>query len=100
MRNPILGITAQGVKAVTPTVEYLVIAGGGCAGPDFNFNMGGGGAGGYRTGTGLAVTAGSAISVTVGAGGGYAANGNDSVFSSITSIGGGKGASVAKTPTR
>ena len=79
------------------TVEYLVVAGGGGGGGS---NGGGGGAGGFRTATGLAVATGSAITVTIGAGGtggvGYvttaATNGGNSVFGSITSTGGGAGA--------
>ena len=79
------------------TVEYLVVAGGGGGG---GAGGGGGGAGGYRTATGYSVSSGSTITVTVGAGGyagvatlygnGYA--GSDSVFGSITSSGGGGGA--------
>ena len=90
-------------------VEYLVIAGGG--GGDSNRGAGGGGAGGYRcsvTGessgggaaaeTKLNVTTGS-YTVTIGAGGvgrpyngsPDSANGSNSVFGSITSIGGGWG---------
>ena len=72
-------------------VEYLVIGGGGGSGGDLG---GGAGAGAYRTATGFAVTA-QAYTVTVGAGGAAGAlDGNagvDSVFSSITSAGGGKG---------
>ena len=89
-------------------VDYLVVAGGG-GGVGCNNNAGaggpGGGAGGVRctvgaTGGGgtlesqLAVTA-TAYSITVGAGGagssgtGTAANGTNSIFSTITSIGGG-----------
>jgi len=71
-----------------PTVEYLVVAGGG--GSSSNIS-GGGGAGGFRTASGFAVTAGSALTVTVGAGGALGFNGADSVFSSITSVGGGAG---------
>lgn len=76
-----------GKANVTPTVEYLVVAGGGAG------NEGGGGAGGYRTATGYAVTAGSPITVTVGAGGNHIGNnsGSNSVFGTITSIGGGHG---------
>ena len=84
--------------------DYLVVAGGGAGG------FGGGGAGGLRstvTATGgggslesaLAVTANTSYSVIVGAGGAapssttsQASNGNNSVFASITSIGGGAGA--------
>jgi len=71
-------------------VEYLVIGGGGGG------SGGGGGAGGYRTGY-LDVAQGTGLTVTVGAdtpGGGAASNdgtvGNNSVFSTITSLGGGQ----------
>ena len=83
-------------------VEYLVVAGG--AGGALLRTGGGGGAGGYRSsvvgessGGGasaespLTLTAGTAYSVIVGAGGSAGANGSDSVFSTITAIGGGKG---------
>lgn len=93
--------------ATTPfygnTVEYLVIAGGGAAGLNSN-DSGGGGAGGYRSSvTGemsgggasaespLTITPGTAYTVTVGAGGASDSNGSNSVFASITSIGGGVG---------
>ena len=83
-------------------VEYLVIAGGGGGASGVNAVGGGGGAGGYRTATNFAVTA-QSYSITVGAGGsggvmgsnGTSFSGNtgtDSVFSSITSLGGGYGA--------
>ena len=88
------------------TAEYLVVAGGGAGGT----YGAGGGAGGYRSSvTGessgggasaespLSLTAGS-YTATVGAGGasrasdtGLSNNGNNSVFGSITSIGGGGG---------
>lgn len=78
------------------TVEYLVVAGGGGGG---FYDGGGGGAGGFRTGSGYAVTP-QAYSITVGGGGdgatsGAAAgsNGQDSVFGTITSLGGGGGGS-------
>ena len=71
------------------TADYLVIAGGGGGW------VGGGGAGGYRTsigGTALSLTA-QAYSVTVGAGGApQGTSGSNSVFSTITSTGGGAGA--------
>ena len=75
----------------TGSVDYLVVAGGG-AGAGYN----GGGAGGYREGS-LSVSV-SSFSVSVGAGGlkgvltisPYIANaGGNSVFSTITSAGGG-----------
>jgi hypothetical protein len=86
---------------VTPTVEYLVVGGGGAGGrvPGTGYGSGGG-AGGFRTATGLAVTAGSAITVTVGAGGtgggtSTPTSGSNSVFGSITSAGGGSGNTAA-----
>ncbi len=80
------------------TCDYLVIAGGG--GGEAG-QGGGGGAGGYRTTVGTSGGGGSAetplslsatgYTVTVGAGGGANANGSNSVFSTITSTGGGAG---------
>ena len=72
----------------TLTVEYLVIAGGGGGGSSFG---GGGGAGGYRTASGFSVTQSTNYTVTVGAGGAAVTSGNNSVFSTITSTGGGSG---------
>ena len=95
--------TTSGSISWQPTlnVDYLVVAGGGGGGGNIG---GGGGAGGLRTNTGFSVTLGTTYSVTVGSGGaaGYyfagcsgaqadGGNGNDSVFSSITSTGGGGG---------
>lgn len=102
----------------TPTqalsnVDFLVIAGGGGGGYDAS---GGGGAGGYRnsvtgetSGRGssaeskLSLTA-QAYTVTVGAGGAagtntngsFGSNGNNSVFDTITSIGGGRGSVISQ----
>ena len=83
------------------TASALVVAGGGGGG--YNYHTistgGGGGAGGYRTISGLTIDANSTYLVTVGAGGVGAPNtstnggtGTDSAFSSITSAGGGYGA--------
>ena len=82
------------------TLEYLVVAGGGGGGHD---QGGGGGGGGFRTfsaipGTksplnapaGITATA-TGYPITVGAGGAAQANGNNSVFSTITSTAGGAG---------
>lgn len=83
----VISFTSSGtwtVPAGVNAVEYLVVAGGGGGA------IAGGGAGGMRTGT-LAVTPGSSLTVTVGAGGAARANGSNSVFGSITSIGGGAG---------
>ena len=71
-------------------VDYLVVAGGGGGVRTYG---GGGGAGGYLTATGFSVAS-QSYTVTVGAGGvqgsvGSATSGENSVFSSITSIGGG-----------
>ena len=96
------------------TVDYLVVAGGGGGGvANFSGNAtsGGGGAGGLRstvTATGgggtletaLALASGTGYTVTVGAGGAGSTaqdsdgtNGSNSVFSTITSLGGGYGSS-------
>lgn len=85
------------------TADYLVVAGGGGGGAG---DAGGGGAGGYRTsigGSALSLTA-QAYTVTIGAGGTAGSyigssftqpsNGTDSVFSTITSTGGGRGGSL------
>ena len=69
------------------TVEYVVIAGGGGG---HNQRGGGGGAGGYRTGNSFPVSPGP-YPITVGAGGANTSNGSDSIFSTITSTGGGTG---------
>ena len=84
------------------SVEYLVVAGGGSGGSRIG---GGGGAGGYRTATGFSVTTGVSYTVTVGAGGAAVTstpgvtgnNGNDSVFSTITSTAGGGGGAYINT---
>jgi hypothetical protein len=74
-------------------VESLVVAGGGGGGSN---GGGGGGAGGLRYSASLAVNP-QAYSITVGAGGyGYgnsAQNGGNSIFSTLTAIGGGGGGS-------
>jgi hypothetical protein len=76
------------------TCDYLVIAGGGGGGV---YAGGGGGAGGYLTGSSLSVSV-TPYPVTVGSGGAGGSGfsnpgtvGNNSVFSSITSTGGGRG---------
>ena len=96
-------ITVNAANETTPTlkplaynVQYLVVAGGGGGG---GTNHGsGGGAGGYRlvTSKSFSVTSGTAYPITVGGGGtgvypGSGAAGSSSVFSTITSTGGGKG---------
>lgn len=89
----VLSATVNGLNSASPpTVEYLCVAGGGGGGYTFG---GGGGAGGLLTGVGYPITVGSAITITIGAGGAstssyvYGANGSNSVFGNITTIGGG-----------
>jgi hypothetical protein len=90
-----------------PLVEYLVVGGGGGGGSDAEVG-GAGGAGGFRQGT-LSVTAQTYV-ITVGAGGSKGSgpdsqagggtigtNGGNSVFSTITSLGGGAGATRGGT---
>ena len=91
--NPLTGLP-------TSTVEYLVVAGG-AGGQGARFGSvayrggGGGGAGGLLSSTGYTITPGTSITITVGAGGNGATASNDvgtiganSVFGSITAIGG------------
>ena len=89
-------------SSIPVSAEYLVVAGGGGGGlgnGSYREGGGGGGAGGYRTGT-LSLSPGTSYSVTVGSKGigkvtgstGYGTNGGDSIFSTITSAGGGGGA--------
>ena len=97
-------VSSVGNSAGGPSiVDYLVVAGGG------DGTVGGGGAGGFRTSnsaprsglpavspldtsTGITVTA-TTFPITVGA-----ANGNPSVFSTITSAGGGQGPHYVSNP--
>jgi hypothetical protein len=76
--------------------DYLVVAGGGGGG---SWSGGGGGAGGFRTGSAFSVTA-QSYPITVGGGGSGSpdrnsngTNGTNSIFSTITSSGGGYGGS-------
>ena len=98
---------ANSSKSTLSTVEVLVVAGGGGGG---SFNGGGGGAGGLIYSSSYSITPGSAITVTVGAGGigdgrpgngatgasgAVGTNGGNSVFGSLTAIGGGVGATYS-----
>lgn len=85
--------------AQTLSCDVLVVAGGGGGGSGAS-SGGGGGAGGYRTSTSLATIASTNYAVTIGAGGaggsgsfGAGNQGSNSIFSSITSTGGGFGSS-------
>ena len=109
-------VVSQGPSGPAPGVDYLVIAGGGGGGTVIGGNVGGGGAGagGYRESCGVGYTSsplGACVSalpvtattypVTVGGGGtsnpypgpfgGQGTSGSNSVFSTITSAGGGAG---------
>ncbi len=82
-------------------VQYLTVAGGGGggAGQGGVGAGGGGGAGGLRTASGFSVSPGSVVTVTVGAGGANSTAGNNSVFSTITSTGGGRGGGASGAAT-
>ena len=80
----------------TATVEYLVVAGGGGGVGSYPGGNGGGGAGGLLTSTGFPIAIGTTYTITIGAGGvggaSFYATGSDgqnTVFGSITTIGGG-----------
>jgi hypothetical protein len=91
-------------------VEVLVVAGGG-GGGYWGTQGAGGGAGGVTNNTAFAVVGGSNYTVTVGAGGlgswgsnavnlRLATSGSNSVFGSITALGGGNGGSPGQTSGR
>jgi hypothetical protein len=94
--------SATAWKAITTqaagvyTVDYLVVAGGGGGG---NTRAGGGGAGGLLSANALSVTSGTAYTVTIGAGGAASTAGSNSVFSTFTSVGGGRGGSYVGAGT-
>ena len=104
-RSILNGTDLQILNLLPATVEYLVVAGGGGGGGGHQSPGGsGGGAGGYRTASGFDITLGTPITVTVGAGGTagagtspIATKGGDSVFSTITSTGGGAGSYYLQT---
>jgi hypothetical protein len=95
-----VGSTTWTAPIGVTSVEYLVVAGGGGAGNGFDNAGGGGGAGGMvLTGT-INVTPGQSYTITIGDGGIGGANarvnnagtdGENSVFGSITALGGGRG---------
>jgi hypothetical protein len=101
-------VSCAGNALGSSAVDYLVVAGGGGGGKHINSVTfgGGGGAGGYREsvpnpaawttspianpGGSLPVTA-TTYPITVGGGGGCSSTGSNSIFSTITSAGGGRG---------
>ena len=93
------GPTPNTSSFISNSIQVLVVAGGGGGGSDMG---GGGGGGGVIYNNSYTITSGSVINVTVGNGGSGAAagvgqargtNGNNSLFGSLTAIGGGGGAS-------
>ena len=95
------GWTADNIEVniIPLTVSYLIIGGGGGGGATASWSGGGGGGGGLKTNfsiTTLSLTVGTDYPTQVGAGGSIATssqgtNGSNSVFESITSLGGGGG---------
>ena len=108
--------SSSAAAPTTVTVDFLVIAGGGAGGADNGSGWGGGaGAGGYRNSfnnensggggsseTALELVTSTNVTVTVGAGGSgslpNSTSGSNSVFSTITSIGGGHGGEPVNGP--
>ena len=105
---PVTSASTASEPLVSPyNIQYLVVGGGGGAGGD---NGGGGGAGGMRFNSSrdFEILGGTTYTVTVGSGGlggtntngqggtnvPLGANGGDSIFSTITSAGGGGGGSA------
>jgi len=93
-----------GTSPAPSNVDYLVVAGGGSGRAGGSYN-GGGGAGGYRTSfpspgcnAGAFPITTTTYPITVGAGGGLQSNGSPSIFSTITSTGGGRGGTSTTSP--
>jgi hypothetical protein len=95
-------VSFAGVSPAPSAVDYLVVAGGGGGGAGPNSRGGGAGAGGYRAsgfgpsplqGTAITITA-TTFPISVGGGGSGGGAGSNSVFSTITSAGGSKGAAA------
>jgi len=103
--TPTNTITPSITPSITPTtpsgvvVDYLVVAGGGGGGRG-QFHGAGGGAGGMLTGSSYSLSVSTNYTVTIGAGGAggnfdfiNATSGNTSLFSVISTVGGGRGGS-------
>ena len=88
--------TSSGTLTTQPgtrTAQYLVVAGGGSGSHAATSSIGGGGgAGGLLSGC-LSVCGATGYPITIGGGGAGGANGSDTIFSTITSAGGGTGGS-------
>ena len=83
-------------RSQPPYVEVLVVAGGGGGGGN-GPGDGGGGAGGLIYNSAYQLSSATALTVTVGAGGPRNTQGNNSVFGSLTAIGGGYGGEYVVT---
>jgi hypothetical protein len=81
---------AIGTRYTSLQVQSLIVAGGG-AGGGYGYPSGGGGAGGLLTGYTTSLSLNTNYTITVGAGGSSNSNGSNSVFNTLTSIGGGRG---------
>jgi len=109
-------VNSAAICATNNLVSYLVVAGGGASGMGAGASGAGGGAGGYRevkspvtpytaspldgypsSPNRVTVTA-STYPITVGSGGADGSSGSNSIFSTITSAGGGLGASQVPGP--
>ena len=99
--SPTVSNTSWTCPVGVTSIEVLVVAGGGSGGncqDNSGANGGGGGAGGLIYSSNFTVTPGTSYTVTVGAGGAsqttagvWGNNGSNSVFGSLTAIGGGGG---------
>ena len=108
---PQSGTTWYDISNRVENVDVLVVAGGGAGGHNGTNNDiagGGGGAGGLIYKKGYQITNSNAITVTVGAGGTGAptaggstkpTNGDNSVFGTLTAIGGGSGGGYVTSPS-
>jgi hypothetical protein len=108
---PQSGTTWYDLSDKIENVDVLVVGGGGAGGHNGTNNDiagGGGGAGGLIYKKGYQITNSNTITVTVGAGGTGAptaggstlpTNGQDSVFGTLTAIGGGKGGGYVTSPS-
>jgi hypothetical protein len=93
--TPTLSNTSWTAPTGVTQIEVLVVAGGGPGNDSGGVGGGGGGAGGLIYNSAFAVTPGNSYTVTVGAGGVGATTkslGSNSIFGSLTAIGGGVGA--------
>ena len=89
------GLVFAPAPLTTPSVEYLVVAGGGSGAGStisFQYAAGGGGAGGVLYGTANVIDS-TTYSIVIGGGAGPSTlRGSDSTFANLTATGGGRGA--------